>query len=123
MTHDTQVRYDAEGLLEQMRSILDHHDAERQDIDDVNIYVGLMLDTLEQLWDVVGRSDLTSEAYMTRCQARVGGYRRRYQARACAAVVGDLCRQLGWDNAKAPTDWDTYSDTIRTIRWLLEVAS
>jgi hypothetical protein len=112
MTHDTQVRYDAEGLLAQMRSILDHHDAERRDIDDVNIYVGLMLYTIEKLWDVVGRSDLTTGAYWT-----------RYQARACAAVIGDLCRQPGWDNAKDPTDWDTYYDTIKTIRWLLEGAS
>jgi hypothetical protein len=112
MAHDTQARYDAEGLLAQMHSILDDHDAERRDIDDVNIYVGLMLDTLEQLWDVVGRSDLTT-----------GPYGTRYQARACAAVIGDLCRQPGWDNAEDPTDWETYNDTIRTVRWLLEVAS
>jgi hypothetical protein len=112
MTHDTQVRYDAEGLLEQMRGILDHHDAERRDIDDVNIYVGLMLYTIEKLWDVVGRSDLTTGAYGT-----------RYQARACAAVMGNLCRQPGWDNAMEPASWDAYDYTIRTIRWLLKVAA
>ena len=110
MTHDTQARYDAEGLLAQMRRILDDHDAERREIDDVNIYVGLMLSTLEELWDVVGRSDITT-----------GGYGVKYQARACAAVIGDLCRQPGWDHATDPASWDTYSDTIRTIRWLLEL--
>ena len=112
MTHDTQARYDAEGLLAQMHSILDHHDAERRDIDDVNMYVGLMLCTLEKLWDIVERSDLTT-----------GAYGIRYQARACAAVIGDLCGQPGWDNAMDPASWDAYSDTIRTISWLLEWAS
>jgi hypothetical protein len=81
MTHDTQTRYDAEGLLAQMRRILDEHDAERREIDDVNIYLGLMLTTLEELWDVVGRSNVTTRDYGV-----------KYQVRACAAVVGDLCR-------------------------------
>jgi hypothetical protein len=112
MTHDTQARYDAEGLLARMRSILDDHDAERRDIDDVNIYVGLMLYTLEELWDVVGRSDFTTGAPWV-----------RYQARACAAVISDLCRQPDWDNAQDPVSWDAYNDTIKTIGWLLELAA
>jgi hypothetical protein len=116
MTHDTQARCDAKGLLAQMRSILDTYDAERFTIGDVDIYVGLILHTLEKLWDVVGRSDVTRD------DGTMEGYRMRYKARACAAVVGDLCRQPDWDNARDPATWDTYSFTIRTLRWLLDVA-
>jgi hypothetical protein len=93
-----------------MRRILDEHDAERREIDDVNIYVGLMLRTLEELWDVVGCSDVTT-----------GAYGVKYQARACAAVVGDLCKQPGWDHATDPDSWDFYVATIRTLRWLLDL--
>ena len=110
MTPDTPARYDADGMLTQMLSILDEHDAERRDIDDVNIYVGLMLVTLEELWELVQRSDVTT-----------GHHETRYQARACAAVIGDLCRQPGWDEANDPADWATYNDTISTLRWLLEL--
>jgi hypothetical protein len=112
MTHDPQPRYDAYGLLAQMRSMLDQYDAERRDIDDVNIWVGVMLRTLEELWDVVRRNDVPSRTVRAST---------RYQVRACAAVLGDLCKQSDWDNARGPAEWDTYVDTIGTLRWLLQV--
>ena len=112
MTHDPQPRDDAYGLLAQMRSILHQHDAERREIDDVNIYVGLMLRTLEELWDIVRRSDVQSR----RVRAPT-----RHQARACAALIGDLCRQPDWNNAREPADWDLYVETIQTLHWLLQM--
>jgi hypothetical protein len=114
MTHDTPERYDAEGILTQMRSILDSFDEERREIDDVNIYVGLMLGTIEELWVLVQHSGIKRPDEILRLM-------QYYQARACAAVIGDLCRQPDWDNAIDPTDWDNYSETIRTLRWLLDL--
>jgi hypothetical protein len=112
MPHDPQPRYDAYGLLAQMRSIVAQHDAERREISDVNIYVGLMLRTLRELWDVVRHSDVESRHIRAST---------RYQVRACAAVLDDLCKQPDWDNARGPAEWDTYVDTIGTLHWLLEV--
>jgi hypothetical protein len=114
MTHDTPERDDAEAMLTQMHSILERFDEERREIDDVNIYVGLMLGTIEELWELVRRSDIKRPDEILRLK-------QYYQARACAAVIGDLCRQPDWDNALDPADWDNYSATIRTLRWLLEL--
>jgi hypothetical protein len=114
MTDDTPAHYDTNGMLTHMRSILEQFEEERREIDDVNIYVGLMLGTLEELWEIVRRSDVKRPNE----PIRLAQY---YQARTCAAVIGDLCRQPDWDNASDPDDWETYSETIRTLRWLLEL--
>jgi hypothetical protein len=120
MTHDTPERYDAEGMLTQMRSILDRFDEERRFDEDipegmmVDIYVGLMLGTIEELWMLVQHSDIKRPDEILRLM-------QYYQGRACAAVIGDLCRQPDWDNGLDPAEWDTYSETIRTLRWLLEL--
>jgi hypothetical protein len=120
MTHDTPAHYDANGMMTQMRSILNQFDEERREIDveninlSVDMFVGLMIRILEELWELVRRSDVKRPKE----PIRLGQY---YQARACAAVIGDLCRQPDWDNDSGPGDWDTYNQTIRTLRWLLEL--
>ena len=110
MTHDTPAHYDSNGMLTQMRSILNQFNDKRREIDDANIYVGLMLVTLEELWETVRRSDIKKIDGMS-----------QYQVRACAAVIGDLCKQPNWDNASDAEDWDTYSQTIMTLQWLVEL--
>ena len=112
MTQDPQPRYDAYGMLAQMRSILAQFDADSRHCNDVNIYEGLMIRTLEAVWDVVQRSDVHQDVWLT----------TRYQVRACTALIRDVCSQPDWDHLRQPEGLDLYRSTIQVLRWLLEVA-
>jgi hypothetical protein len=111
MTQDPQPRYDAYGMLAQMRSIVAQFDADSRGWNDLNIYEGLMLRTLRALWDVVRHSDVNQDIWTT----------TRYQVRACTALISDVCRLPGWDEVRQPDSLDLYHPTIESLRWLLQV--
>ena len=64
MTHDPHARYDADGLLTQIRCRLDRYDAERRTIDEEDeslalyMLVGMMEDTLKDVWTLMQQSDI-----------------------------------------------------------------
>jgi len=114
MSHATQAPQDVYAMLAQMRQILTQHDADARDWDDVNVYEGMMWDTLDTLWQVM-------RAHSPGLPDQHLWSQTRYEVHACLTLLTEVCRQPDWTWHQQPDRLDRFHLTLKTLRWLLRV--